>query len=75
MMGTGYTNYWGSMWDSNWTWALKFAWLPCSLDSGRWIWLKEYYHGVRVITGPGTPVILHQYMTPQEFTWKQLTQA
>jgi hypothetical protein len=74
-MGSGYINYWGSMWDSSWEWQLTFAWFPCSLDSGRWIWFKKYYHGVRVIHGPGTPVILHQYMTPEEFTWHQLIQS
>jgi hypothetical protein len=73
MMGTGYTNYWGTMWDSSWEWGLKFAWLPHSVDSGQRIWLRKYYHGVRVIHGPGTPVILHQYMTLEEYTWYQLT--
>ncbi len=72
-MGTGYTNYWGSMWDSSWEWSLKFACLPRSVDSGQWVWLRKYYHGIRVIHGPGTPVILHQYMTPEEYTWYQLT--
>ena len=72
-MGTGYTNYWGSMWDSHWKWSSKFAYFPRRLDSGQWIWFKEYYYGVREIHGPGTPVILHQYMTPEEFTWHHLT--
>jgi hypothetical protein len=75
-MGTGYTG-----WDcvdklmqgaGNWHWALKFAWLPAKMDSGEFIWLREYYHGVRMVTGPGDPVYLHQYMTPQEYLFKAL---
>lgn len=77
MMGTGYTDYWGSMWDSRWEWSSKFAYFPRRLDSGQWIWLKEYYHGVRVIHVPAGegPVILHQYMSNEEFTWETLTEV
>ena len=62
---------------SNWQWALKFAWLPCKMDSGELVWFKEYYHGVRFIFGPAgeDPVILHQYMTTQEFIWKALQKS
>jgi hypothetical protein len=74
-MGTGYTNYWGSMWDSNWQWTLKFAWLPAKLDNGDFVWWREYYHGVRIIHGPGTPVVLYQYMTAEEYTWKALQES
>lgn len=74
-MGSGYTNYWGTMWDSTWEWNLKFARLPCRLDTGQWIWFKEYYHGVRVIHGPGTPVILHQYLTPQQHLFSMLKES
>ncbi len=73
-MGTGYTNYWGSMWDSKWEWSSKFAFLPRRLDNGQWIWLRKYYHGIREIHGPGTPVILQQYMTVKDFTWQVLKQ-
>lgn len=73
-MGTGYTDYWGSMWDSRWNWSSKFAYFPRRLDSGQWIWFKEYYRGVRMIHGPELPVYLYQYMTPQEYTWHCLTQ-
>jgi len=58
-----------------WSWYLKFAWVPRKMDSGQWIWLKEYYHGLRIITGPGEPVVLHQYMTPQQYTWHCLTKS
>ena len=74
-MGTGYTDYWGSMWDSNWQWSLKFAWIPAKMDSGVSVWWKKYYHGVRFIhvsAGEG-PVTLHQYMTAEEFIWYNLT--
>lgn len=59
---------------TKWQWALKFAWLPCKMDSGELVWFKEYYHGVRFIFGPAgeEPVILHQWMSIQEFTWKAL---
>lgn len=60
---------------STWQWALKFAWLPARMDSGAFIWWREYYHGVRIISGPGEPVVLHQYMTAEEFTWQALTES
>ena len=75
-MGTGYTGgQFGQWWnEGQWTWQLKFAWLPARMDSGQWIWFKEYYRGVRMIHGPELPVYLYQYMTPQEYTWHCLTQ-
>jgi hypothetical protein len=60
---------------SNWAWTLKFAWLPARMDSGDFVWWREYYHGVRIITGPGTPVFLHQYKTVEEFTWTALKES
>jgi hypothetical protein len=59
----------------NWTWSLKFAWLPARMDSGELVWWKEYYHGVRMVSGPGTPVYLFQYMTTEEFTWSALQES
>jgi hypothetical protein len=58
----------------NWTWSTKIAWLPAKMDSGQLVWCQEYYHGVRFIFGPAgeDPVILHQYMTKEEFTWSAL---
>jgi hypothetical protein len=70
-MGTGYSG-WGN---TGWQWALKFAWLPAQMDSGKFIWWREYYHGIRIITGPGTPVILHQYTTVEDFTWNALKES
>jgi hypothetical protein len=70
-MGTGYSG-WGN---TGWQWALKFAWLPARMDSGKFIWCRDYYHGIRLITGPGTPVILHQYMTVEDFTWSALKES
>ena len=60
---------------SDWIWTLKFAWLPARMDSGDFVWWREYYHGVRIITGPGTPVFLHQYKTVEEFTWTALKES
>jgi len=72
------SGWWGSPnWAADWhpwSWYSKFAWFPRKMDSGHWLWLKEYYHGLRLITGPGEPVVLHQYMTPQQYTWHCLTQ-
>lgn len=72
-MGTGYTNYWGSMWDSHWEWQITFTWIPRKTRYDKWVWLRKAYFGKRIIHGPGTPVILYQWMTPEEFTWYQLT--
>jgi hypothetical protein len=58
----------------SWSWHLKFAWLPAKMDNGDFIWWSKYYHGLRMITGPGDPVFLHQYMTAEEFTWQALQQ-
>ena len=72
-MGTDYTNYWGTMWDSSWEWALKFAWFPAKMDSGKFVWCKKYHHGIRIIHGPGEPAILNRYLTLEEFTWEILS--
>jgi hypothetical protein len=74
-MGSGYVNYWGKNWDSSWEWTLKFAWLPTKMDSDRYIWWNDYFQGVRIVTGPGTPVILKQYMTSQEYLLYTLKQS
>ena len=49
------------------TWQLKFAWLPqrCDLTQQR-IWFKLAYCGTRIITGPGDPVIQHQWHDKSE---------
>jgi hypothetical protein len=61
---------------STWSWTLKFAWLPAKMDNGNFVWWKDYYHGVRFIHGPAgeDPVVLHQYMTVEDFTWNALTE-
>jgi hypothetical protein len=60
---------------SEWSWSTRFAWLPAKMDSGVSAWWKDYYHGVRFIYGPAgeDPVVLHQYMTAEEFIWYNLT--
>jgi hypothetical protein len=73
-MGTGYSGIFGYG-VSDWSWATKFAWLPARMNDGRYVWLREYYHGVRIITGPGTPVTFHQYMTVEDFTWRALKES
>ena len=57
-------------------WKLKLCWVPkkCFL-SGKNLWGKKAYHGVRVITGPGTPVIEDYWLEKFEFTKWQLTRT
>lgn len=53
-------------------WDVKFAVLPhrC-VATDKLIWGHSAMRGVRVIDGPGTPVIEHYWMDPKEFTaWK-----
>jgi hypothetical protein len=59
----------------DWQWEKLFAWLPRQLAStGKWVWLTEVYLGVREVHGPDEAVILHKYLTPEEFTWEMLVQ-
>ncbi len=75
-MGTGYSTPWNDAWmDGEWRWALVFMWWPTRTDNGNLVWLTKAYHGMRGISGPGTPDYLHKWMTPEEFTWFQLTQS
>jgi len=72
MMGSGYTDYFDSP-VTGWQWERLFAWLPRQLAStGKWVWLTEVYLGQREVHGPGEPVILRRYLTPEEFTWEML---
>jgi len=45
-------------------WKLAFAWLPhkCCI-TGDTIWLQYAYRGTRTISGPGTPVVLYDWMS------------
>lgn len=74
-MGTGYVPSW---WEISSTflqrcdWELKFALLPhrCVI-SNKLIWLKHAYRGIRVITGPGEPIIESHWLTKEEFViWR-----
>ena len=57
-------------------WKLKLCWGPkkCFL-SGQTLWGKKAYHGVRIITGPGEPVIEDYWLEKFEFTKWQLTRT
>ena len=63
--------------NQSWHWHLKFAWLPAKMDNGELVWWREYYHGIRLVFGPAgeDPVVLHQYMTVGDFTWRALQDA
>jgi hypothetical protein len=72
-MGSGYSSPWSMWWHKPWEYKLMFAWLPRRLDStGKYVWLKQVYMGRREIHGPGTPVVLYKYLTPEEYTWEML---
>jgi hypothetical protein len=49
-------------------WKLKLCWIPkdCFL-SGKNLWGKRAYHGVRMITGPGEPVFEDYWIDKNEF--------
>jgi hypothetical protein len=54
-------------------WELKFAVLPHrSAASQQLIWLQPAYRGQRLITGPGEPVMIEYWLTPEEFVMYQL---
>ena len=56
-------------WKTRWEWSNQFIIFPRQSDySKKWLWLEPIVYGRRVITGPGTPVILEKYMTPKEYT-------
>lgn len=53
-------------------WALKRCWIPreCFL-TGQRLWGVNAYHGTRMITGPGEPIIDHYWVERDEFImWK-----
>lgn len=73
MMGSDYWHpHWGN--HNSWQWEIGFALIPVRMNSGKFVWLKKYYHGSKIIQGPGSDVVMHQYMTVEEFTWHALNQ-
>jgi hypothetical protein len=54
-------------------WYEKFAFLPkkCSI-TGKRIWLRKGMKGVRMITGPGTPVFLYKWIDSKQFLLERL---
>ena len=55
-------------------WKYKLCWRPqtCFL-TGKQLWAKRAYHGVRMITGPGTPVYEDYWIDKDKFLVWQLT--
>ena len=49
-------------------WKLKLCWLrqTCFL-TGKQLWGRRAYHGVRMITGPGEPVYDHYWIDRNQF--------
>jgi hypothetical protein len=61
---------------TEWHWITKFAWLPAKMNNGNFIWWREYYHGFRLIHPAGeNPVMLNQYLTPQEYLFRALKES
>jgi hypothetical protein len=54
-------------------WQLRFALLPHrSAASQQRIWFRPAYRGRRMLHGPGEPVIIDYWLTPEEFVVYQL---
>ena len=65
----------GSWWEEYWEWDKRFIIFPRQSEhSKKWLWMEHVMYGRKVISGPGTDVILEKYMTPKEYTWHCLTQ-
>lgn len=53
-------------------WKLSLCWVPkdCFL-TGQALWGRRAYHGTRLITGPGAPILDHYWIDKTEFIiWK-----
>jgi len=54
-------------------WDLELCWLPRTcFFSGHQLWGQCAYHGERLITGPGEPVVEHYWIEKNEFIMWQL---
>lgn len=54
-------------------WFEKFAWFPKRCEvSGKRIWLKKGMLGVRMITGPGEPVFIYEWLDRKQFLIEKL---
>jgi len=49
-------------------WKLELCWTPqtCFL-TGQQLWFRYAFHGTRLITGPGDPVVDHYWINRNEF--------
>jgi hypothetical protein len=54
-------------------WQLKRCWWPqhCFL-TGKQLWGQLAYRGIRIITGPGEPVLDYYWIAPNEFILAKL---
>lgn len=54
------------------TWEIARSWFPKrDALTRRWLWLKPVMKGIRIISGPGTPVIETYWLDKDEyFIWK-----
>lgn len=63
-----------SWWVTGWEWNKKFIIFPHRSEySNKWLWLESVYYGKKIVLGPGSPVQLERYLTPEEYIWHQLT--
>lgn len=55
------------------SWSRHRAWWPVqSCVSGDWLWLTRGYRNRFMITGPGEPVVIDNWLTSEEYTWLAL---
>jgi hypothetical protein len=57
-------------------WELKMCWRPwtCFL-TGKQLWGRRAYHGVRVLTGPGDPIYENYWIDKHKFIMWNLTRT
>jgi hypothetical protein len=72
VMGAPREEDWGLNKVQNWEY--KLCWRPqtCFL-TGKQLWAKRAYHGVRIISGPGEPVYEDYWVCRNEFLIWRLT--
>lgn len=52
---------------------MRRAWWPVqSCVSGDWLWLTRGYRNRFMITGPGEPVVIDNWLSVEEYTWLAL---
>jgi hypothetical protein len=54
-------------------WTLERSFLPRRCDyTGKYLWLKQAYHGVSILTGPGDPIFDHRWCDKNEYLFLKI---